>query len=51
MTHNTMLGQSFKSLSTFLEWYETDAESWHCAAIDGHATLANGTLMLGAFSY
>jgi len=45
-SHNTMLGQSFKSLSTLLEWYETDPESWHCAAIDGHASLANGTLML-----
>jgi len=43
---NTMLGQAFGSIATLLEGHETSKTSWHCAAIDGHSILSNGTLKL-----
>jgi len=43
---NAMRGQALGSIATLLEGHETSKTSWHCAAIDGHSILYNGTLKL-----
>jgi len=41
-----MLGQAFQSIAILLQWQDTEDESWHCSAIDGHSILADGTPIL-----